>query len=111
LKHAEELLVGGLEDRTKWALVEWNIVFSPKLIRGISIRDPKISNEVMEEIIWWEWETYTNEAWAQLWNCKSSHGWDKQNLIRFAEELLRSYIWKSSQKNHFLVQQHYFWEI
>ena len=93
------------------ALVDWDTLCSPKVSGGLGLRDPEISNEVMGARIWWRWVAYSNEPWAQLWYMKYAPGWEKQSLIRYAEETPGSHIWMAAKKNRLLVQQHSFWEI
>jgi hypothetical protein len=104
-------LWGGTEDHQKWALVDWNTLCTPKATGELGLKDSESSNKVMRARIWWRWITYTNEPWAQLWHRKYALGWEKKNLIRFVEEVPGSHIWKATQMNRLLAQQHNFWEI
>ena len=104
-------LWGRSENHRKWALVGWDLVCTEKLVGGLGLQYPEVSNEVMSAKIQWRWVNYSNESWAQLWHCKYARGWDKRNPIIFAEEISSSNIWNTTLRNMHLTKRRSFWEV
>lgn len=104
-------LWGGKEEKQKWALVNQDTVCTPKLNGGLGLRDPKNNNYIMGAKIWWRWIKHEQEPWAKLWLRKYAPGWDKQNLVRFDENIKGSPIWKATSNQRSIIQKHSFWEI
>ena len=90
---------GGDDYHRKWSLINWKMVFTPKNVGGLGLRDPLDSNKVMRVKIWWKCIAYEDEPWAKLWHTKFSHQWPKETLIRFDENPPGSSIWKVAQEN------------
>jgi len=104
-------LWGGSQNSSKWSLVDWNSVCTPKKDGGLGLRDPHTSNKVFNAKIWWRWITHDREPWAKLWNAKYAPLWEKQELGRFEDNIPGSGIWNSVSSNRKLVTSHCFWEI
>ena len=67
-KTSEKLFVGGRDEKNKWALVNWDMVCTPKLNGGLGLRDPKTNNDIMGAKIWWRWIKHEKEPRAKIWS-------------------------------------------
>ena len=61
--------------KQKWALVDWEIVYKPKRVGGLGLRDQEITNKVSSAKIWWRWVTKKGEPWVTFWHQKYTQGW------------------------------------
>jgi ribonuclease HI len=101
----------GVQQKKKWALVQWDRLCLPKHQGGLGIRDPGKLNQIMGAKIWWRWLKNPSAAWAQLWKRKYAPLTPEDQLIRHNNYINGSNIWNTAWKNRTLVQNHAFWEI
>ena len=47
-----------------------------KILGGLGLRDPKESNEIMGETIWWRWIKYEDHPLVHMWHAKYAKEWD-----------------------------------
>lgn len=104
-------LWGSLELKQKWALVDWETVCKPKRAGGLGLRDPETANKVMSAKIWWRWVNHKGEPWAKFWHHKYAQGMLKLTLIRYEGQCTGSPIWRATNANRSLIQNHSFWKI
>lgn len=54
----------------KWVLVSWNALTLPKIVGGLSLRDPYTLNQVMGAKLWWRWLKGGPDLWKKIWTQK-----------------------------------------
>ena len=104
-------LWGSSGKNRKWALVNWNIVCTPKEAGGLILRDPNHSNIVMGARMWWKWTSNPNTPWAKIWTEKYANNRPLEELNQLFHEAPDSLIWNAAKQHNDMIQQHSFWEI
>ena len=93
-----DFLWSGNNEKWKWPLVNWEVVYTPKHHGGLGIRDLKKVSIVSGANLWWRWVAHDREPWVEVCHIKYAKGWDKTELIRFLEYEPRSHIWRTTWK-------------
>jgi hypothetical protein len=42
------------------------VIFKPKQVGDLELRDPLMMNQILREKIWWRWLKKPEDLWAQL---------------------------------------------
>jgi hypothetical protein len=63
-------LCGGVKMEKKWALVEWEKIYTPKAYRGLGIKDPRRMSQVLAKKLFWRWLKNLEALWARIWKVK-----------------------------------------
>lgn len=101
-------LWGSTGKNRKWALVKWEKFCTPKKQGGLGLRDPQHNNILMGARIWWQWVSYPQKPWAQLWTTKYANNRPQQELIRITTMPIGSLIWNVTKQHREIIYQHSF---
>ena len=111
LRIQRNFLWDGRESKSKFSLVSWEQVYSPKEKASLGLHDLEIMGEIQGAKIWWWWCNYSQEPWAKIWHIKYARDRPMSQLIRYNATPQGSHIWQKALAGRQIIQEHSFWEI
>ena len=61
-----QFLWAGFLETSKWSLVKWEVVCSPKHFGGLGLRQSALSGEALAAKLYWRWWNELDKSWAMV---------------------------------------------
>ena len=71
---ARQFLWAGNLSSTKWSLIKWETVCSPKRLGGLGLRQSLLSSTALAAKLYWRWCVEQDRVWARILSHKYMYG-------------------------------------
>lgn len=102
------LWVGSLQS-SKWSLVKWDIVCSPKQFRGLGLRQSLLFSVAQAAKLYWRWCVEQDHLWARILSHNYFPGIPQCDIPRYSLRGKGSVIWGTLKKGADLIKDGLFW--
>ncbi|XP_059066340.1 uncharacterized protein LOC131061549 [Cryptomeria japonica] len=94
---------------TKWSLIKWETVCSPKRFGGLGLRQSLLSGIALAAKLYWRWCVEQDRVWARILSHKYFFGIPQRDIPRYSLAGKGSTIWNTLKKGAVLIKGGFFW--
>ena len=106
---ARQFLWAGNLSSTKWSLIKWETVCSPKRFGGLGLRQSFLSGTALAAKLYWRWCVEQDRVWTRILSHKYFFGIPQNDIPRYSLVGKGSMIWNTLKKGAALIKGGLFW--
>ena len=106
---ARQFLWAGNLSSTKWSLIKWETVCSPKRFGGLGLRQSFLSGTALAAKLYWRWCVEQDRVWTRILSHKYFFGIPQNDIPRYSLAGKGSMIWNTLKKGAALIKGGLFW--
>ena len=106
---ARQFLWAGNLSSTKWSLVRWEVVCSPKQFGGLGLRQSLLTGTALAAKLYWRWCVEQDQVWARILTQKYLPDIPQKDIPRYSLGGKGSMIWSTLKRGAALIKGGLFW--